>query len=348
VRAVVFDQLGDLPASGQLLLAGSDSFALSACWLAATEAAALPAGAKPVLVLCGETALFPMMAAGGQLLTMTTPYSWAFAPIAAVPADSPALAAAAAAFGGVCRRWPVVRIEALDAAWPGLPALVRGLRQAGLVVRRFEHFGNWHEPIGGRGWAAYLRDRPGALREVLRRRTRDGGATLRYEMIDSPADIERGIAVYEQVYARSWKVAEPHPEFGPTLMRAAAAEGALRLAVLWQQETPVAAQYWVLRGGTATVLKLAHDEAARALSPGTLLTAWAIRGLIERDGIAQLDFGRGDDPYKRLWASERGQRIGLLAGAPWRPAGLAAIGRQMLGELRRYIVRRATARDATS
>ena len=37
---------------------------------------------------------------------------------------------------------------------------------------------------------------------------------------------------------------------------------------------------WVLAGGTATVLKLAHDEAARSRSPGTVLTAAMIRGLL--------------------------------------------------------------------
>ena len=48
--------------------------------------------------------------------------------------------------------------------------------------------------------------------------------------------------------------------------------------------------------GTATVLKLAHDKAFDRASPGTVLTGFAIRTLMENDGIGMLDFGRGDDP----------------------------------------------------
>ena len=81
----------------------------------------------------------------------------------------------------------------------------------------------------------------------------------------------------------------------------------------------------MVAGGTATVLKLAHDEAARARSPGTVLTALMIRALLERDGVAELDFGRGDDAYKSLWAGRRRQRIGVLLVNPRRPLGLLAL-----------------------
>ncbi len=322
-RAQIVARIAELP-DGTVF--GDAGFGTSRTWFATTEAAALPQGAEAAYVLCGGAAV-PMLRQGARLSSMTTPYSWIFQP--ALPDAS--------AFARICRRFAVTTIEAVDEAWTGLPPMEASLRAAGLIVRRYAHFGNWQEPIGGRGWTSYLSDRPGRLREVLRRRGRDAGDTMRMEMIAAPEDVPRGAAVYEAVYARSWKVPEPYPHFGPLLLRAAAAEGALRLAIAWRGDVPLAAQYWMLSGGTATVLKLAHDEAARALSPGTLLTAWAVRWLIERDGVARLDFGRGDDGYKQLWAGERRQRIGLLAGAPWHPLGALAIGRQVLGAARRHI-----------
>jgi CelD/BcsL family acetyltransferase involved in cellulose biosynthesis len=82
------------------------------------------------------------------------------------------------------------------------------------------------------------------------------------------------------------------------------------------------------------VLKLAHDERDRAASPGSLLTEAMLRFLIEQEGIASFDFGRGDDAYKRLWAGERRQRLGLLV-ADWRhPRGLAALLRHQAGRMR--------------
>ena len=84
----------------------------------------------------------------------------------------------------------------------------------------------------------------------------------------------------------------------------------------------------------ATVLKLAHDDAWRALSPGTVLTAHMIRGLLGEQ-VTELDFGRGDDPYKQLWANRRRQRIGVLLADPRQPRGLAALLRHDAGTVLR-------------
>jgi CelD/BcsL family acetyltransferase involved in cellulose biosynthesis len=141
-----------------------------------------------------------------------------------------------------------------------------------------------------------------------------------------------GIAAYDHVYARSWKEEEPFPGFGPALLRAAAAAGVLRLGVLRRAGVAVAAQYWTVTGGTATLHKLAHDEAARSLSPGTVLTALMVRHLLEHDHVGELDFGRGDDGYKAGWTGARRQRIGVLLCPPWHSAGAAALARHLLGQ----------------
>lgn len=315
--------LDELPPHAAALIAED------APWFRATEAAALPFGARAHYVF-GAGAVMPMWVQSGRLRSMTTPYTWNYAPAGDIGPE-------ALAFARHCRRFPVTTLEAIEETAFWLPSLEAAMRRAGLVVSRFAHFGNWSEALAGRDWAAYLAARPGRLREVLRRRSRDAGSRLRHEIIASPAGIARGIAAYEQVYASSWKVPEPYPEFGPTLLRHTAAAGSLRLALLWQDDVPIAAQYWLLRRGVATVLKLAHDEAYKPLSPGTLLTAWTIRHLIEADGIEALDFGRGDDPYKRMWATHRRQRIGLVAATPWRAAGLFAILRQAAGAAARRL-----------
>lgn len=344
----VLHTLEALPADcAPLFAAGAQrSFHLGRPWFATVLAEAMPADARALFVLCRSGAaadsppcvLWPLRtrAGGARLEALSCLYACLYQPLAVPAATAAELFAAGQAFGRFCRGWSGLRLDALDAGWPGLPPLLAGMRAAGLAVLRFDHFGNWYEPVAGRSWAEYLAARPGALRETIRRRLGQAGRDRRVglDMIaGSGAALEAGIAAYETVYAQSWKAREPFPGFSAALMRAAAATGALRLGLLRLDGRPVAVQYWVVAGGVATLLKLAHDEAARARSPGTVLTAAMIRHLLEREQLAELDFGRGDDAYKALWGSRRRQRIGVLLANPRRPAGLLALGRHALGRL---------------
>ena len=197
-------------------------------------------------------------------------------------------------------------------------------------MQRFDHFVNRYEPIAGRRWADYLNDRPGALRETVRRKLKRCARETRLETFAGQPQLERGIEAFESVYRASWKQPEPFPRFNAALMRDAAGRGALRLGVLWAGDLPAAAQFWIVADGCATVVKLAHDEGFRPLSPGTVLTAMMVRHLLDEERIESLDFGRGDDPYKALWTTQRRQRIGLLLMNPRRPSGLLAIARGVL------------------
>lgn len=309
-------------------------------WYAASEQALRP-GARAEYALVSDAgrpvALVPLQAGpGGALTSLTTPYTVLFQPLLAANADP---AAIGAALGRHLRRRPVTVLEAMDPAWPHFAPLLAGFRAAGLVAATFDHFGNWHEPAAGPGWPAYLAARPGALRETIRRRgraaARDG--TVRFEVLRDAEGLDAALAAYEAVYARSWKVPEPHPAFNAALLHGMAGQGAMRLGVMWQGDTALAAQYWTVQDGVATVLKLAHDDAAKALSPGTLLTAHMIRTMLEANEAATLDFGRGDDPYKRQWAGQRRQRTGVLLANPWRIGGAVALGRHYAGTLRRRL-----------
>ncbi len=95
----------------------------------------------------------------------------------------------------------------------------------------------------------------------------------------------------------------------------------------------MAVQFWVVHREWAAVLKLAHDEAVKAFSPGTVLTALMIEHLLTYDNITNLDFGRGDDAYKLGWTEARHQRVGVLLANPTRIKGVAAIARHAAGLL---------------
>lgn len=310
-------------------------------WYKATVEAALPPGSKArfIQVLEGgePVAVFPMLQTGNALASLSTPYTILWSPLLAPGLAAGRIAAAGAAFAETCKRHGTVRLDAIDAQAPWVAPVAEGIRTAGLRILPFDHFGNWQADLQGLDWAGYLAGRPGALREAIRRRSaklmRDEGAVL--TVTEGGPGLDRAIAAFEAVYAKSWKDPEPSPAFNATLARACASEGSLRLGILSLAGEVLAAQLWVVMRGTATVLKLAHDEAAKARSPGTVLTALMIRRLMVQDRATTLDFGRGDDDYKQLWTDSRRQRVGWIIANPLSVAGAGAIVRAWAAERRR-------------
>lgn len=327
---------------------GAGDLFASRLWYDTTLAHALPAGAEPFLAATSSV-LVPLLRTGGRLRNLATDYSLSWRPLTAPGIGAAALQEAGRALGRLLRFGPPVLLDMLDPCSPDLAPLLGGLRAARLRAARFDHFGNWHEVFPADiTWPAYLAARPPALRTTINRKLARAGREMRFERITAPGPaLEAGIAAYEDVRARSWKPHEPFPHFDAALMRALAAQGALRLGVLRARarDRPVAAQYWAIdRGGArALLLKLAHAEESRAASPGTALTAMMIRLLFEEDGVRELDFGRGDDPYKQLWVSRRRQRVGFVLADPLHPMGLLALARQAAGRARRRILRRGGA-----
>ncbi|MGE0418946.1 MAG: GNAT family N-acetyltransferase [Acetobacteraceae bacterium] len=271
---------------------------------------------------------------------MTTPYTCVYKPVLTADLSERNLQAVARALGAYLGRSGLVRVDALPIEWPMLSSFVAGLRDSGLRVLPFDHFGNWYEDVADDRWDAYLAARPGALRETIRRRLRraDRLASARFTLLDAPGDVAGGVSAYEAVYERSWKEPEPFPRFNGTLMHAFAQDRTLRLGLWFVDDAPAAAQFWVVRDGYATVLKLAHDEAFKAHSPGTVLSSLMIRHLLDRERVRTLDFGRGDDPYKQGWVGSRRQRIGLMLANPWSAAGQAAILRATLARARNRLL----------
>ena len=320
--------------------AAAGGFFASRLWYDTLLRHALAPGEQALCLRAGAVTL-PLLRRGGRLSNLAGPYTLDWRPLAAPGTDATALREAGRATAAWLRARPPLLLDTIDPALPLLAPWLAGLRVGGVAALRFDHVLNWHEDLpGDSGWAAYLAARPPELRTTIRRRTARCLRAMDFACLAAPGPaLEAGIAAYEAVRAASWKPEEPFPALDGALMRAAAAAGLLRLGLLTRRSdgAPIAAQYWVLdRGGRrATVLKLSHVEAERQASPGTALTALMIERLLDGDGVRALDFGRGDDPYKRLWVATPRRRIGLVLASPLHPAGLAAIARQGLGRLRR-------------
>lgn len=239
-------------------------------------------------------------------------------------------------FAEIAREKPLpdsVLLPGLDPDDFRFAAALAGLKQAGFLARPYFCWGTWYETTSGKDFDAYLAARPSALKNTWRRKLAALEKSHPIEFRTS-GDVERFVLDYEAVYQRSWKTPEPFPEFLPALMRVAARKDALRFGVLEAGGKPVAAQFWILWKKRAIIYKLAYDENWSAFSPGTVLTFHMIRHVLEHDRPDEINFGRGDDDYKKLWMSARRERWGIEAANPRSLRALPRSTRLAAGMLR--------------
>ncbi|MBL8470458.1 MAG: GNAT family N-acetyltransferase [Rhodocyclaceae bacterium] len=226
-----------------------------------------------------------------------------------------------------------MRFAPLDPASYATAALRTALQASGWVTFGYFGFGNWYLPVTG-NYQAYFDSRDAKVRHTIQRRGRkflaEGGWL---EVISGGDRLEAGLEAYKSVYAASWKLAEPHPEFIPGLVRMLAQTGRLRLGIAWLRDKPVAAQIWVFNHGKAGIYKVGFDEAYAAFSPGTLLTAHLMELAIDREKVHEVDYYIGDDPYKTTWMTHRRERWGIVAYNPRHLTGAWRAGREIAGRV---------------
>jgi Acetyltransferase (GNAT) domain len=260
-----------------------------------------------------------------RLVSLTNAYSVEHGILAAPGADLGAgIGAIVGAMLDEYPRWDAVALEELDPRAPSFRAAIAALRSAGLFVECVFHSGTWYEDTAGMSFADYVAQRPAELRNTWRRKRRRlaAGDRLKTTFYAKSAGIEQAIADYQAIYAQSWKPAEMYPDFIPSLIRLAAAEGALRLGISTVDGVPAAAQFWIVWNGRAVIYKLAHDKRFDDFSLGTLLTMELVERVLAEDRPYEINFGRGDDPYKKLWLPRRRERWGIAAANPRTPRGL--------------------------
>ena len=207
--------------------------------------------------------------------------------------------------------------------------LVEGLRRAGWLASAEPAAGNWVARTDGQDFETYWARRPGKLRTTVQRKMKNGVLDIEiHGQFDANA-----WAAYESVYRASWKPQEGSFPFLRGLAEQEGAAGSLRLGIARKAGRPVAAQLWTIENGEATIHKLAYAEDAKALSPGTVL-GWAMfRHAIDEDRVRLIDYGTGDDPYKRDWMDERRQLWRILAYNPLSLRGLGGAARRSASRL---------------
>jgi hypothetical protein len=185
----------------------------------------------------------------------------------------------------------------------------------------------------GQDFTGYWSARPSRMRNSAERKAKAAALDIRIHTEFS----EDAWAAYESVYAGSWKPEEGSPDFLRALAEMEGAAGTLRLGIASKDGEPVAAQLWLTESRVATIHKLAYVEAAKSLSPGTILTMAMFRHALDVDKVNGIDFGLGDDAYKADWVDHSRPMYRLLAYDLLSLHGLWHAGRHAASKLVRRL-----------
>ncbi|MCR2833683.1 GNAT family N-acetyltransferase [Parerythrobacter lacustris] len=205
--------------------------------------------------------------------------------------------------------------------------LERAFRASGWHVERTQCDHNHVLEVGDRNFADYWATRPGQMRTTLKRKAKKVEVAILTDF-DAVAWTD-----YEAIYAESWKPEEGDPVLLRRFAEAEAAAGRMRLGIARHAGEPVAAQFWTVEDGTAYIHKLAHLEAMKHLSAGTTLSAALFERVIDVDQVALIDFGTGNDPYKRDWMELDRPRYRIDCLNPGNPRAWPALVKRLVRRL---------------
>jgi CelD/BcsL family acetyltransferase involved in cellulose biosynthesis len=353
-----YPALSALPETWRALVAQAEAtvqYDQTLTWFQVFEATALEKG-EIAEIVCVEDAerrplvCLPMKRPSGNRRTsssLSSYYTSLYSPLwVAPPKDA---AAARDALRAAMAGCDVIRFEPLASDDSSTQALIAAFSSSGYVSQGYFKFGNWYLEVGGRSFADYFKALPSQLRNTVTRKEKKLRAepNVTVEIVTDPARLGAGIEAYQEVYAASWKVPEPHPRFVPELLQAMAERGWLRLGVVKLGEEAIAAQIWIVKDGVASIFKLAYKEQHAKLSAGSILTTTLMRHVMDVDRVHTVDYLTGDDGYKRDWMSHRRERIGLVAANLRSVGGLLFAARHIFPTwIRRHLPQRAAAAAA--
>lgn len=297
-------------------------------------------GLTPLLAVAqeqsGQCAVLPLAQPAEMpraLAPLANWYSFTVRPVFSAGADAPRLLAALAR--DLAQKADRIVLAPVPNEQGEASALIAAFRAAGWYVAHAVCDTNHHLQVAGRSYADYLAARPGQLRTTLKRKAKKVRIAL-HDNFD-----EAAWAQYEAIYAQSWKPEEGSPAFIRRFAREEGRAGRLRLGLAYASlpesgsadEQPVAAQLWTVENGKAYIHKLAYVEAAKPLSPGTSLSAALFERVIDIDKVDEVDFGTGDDPYKRDWMESQRPRYRLEIHRKSAPSQWPAIGKAVAKRL---------------
>ena len=317
MQFVCFSDLDQLPNSANALFEQSakDNIFYSRQWFESLTTTALDCDQTMVLacVVAGNQvmAILPLMkGAGNAWYALKHRYTPHYSLLIADEEHEQVLACLAQGLGQL----PIngLLLEPVDENDSRLNGLMRAMEAAGFGCEYFFRHYNWVYRVQGQSYEDYMASRPAKLRNTIIRKKRKLEREHGYEIrLFTGDEVPQAMSDYYAVYNASWKANEQFSVLVDDMVRRFSRAEWSRLAVLYVQGQPAAAQLWFVHHGKASIFRLAYDETWRQYSPGSILTAYLMEYVLDIDRVEEIDFLTGNDPYKQDWMSARRERLAL-------------------------------------
>ena len=302
----------------------------SAPWLAGPAQAALQPGDQlHMQVVVDDTpparcvALLPAVYSrlygshpGARVLHFLQREEQPYQPIGAQVSDAHVAESAVRALAGRERPIDVVRASPLDPDHPFTPALAAALQRNGFWIQFYRHARSHFAAVAGLSFAAYLAQRPRALRESLELNTRllMQGGRGEFHFPCTPELVEDAWETFCLVISRAPAAdAADSLDYLREVLMTSAEAGLLRLGIFSLDGEPVAMQLWVIVGHKARCLRIWSAQGQRAFPVDDVLTQLVALCLLDGDHVEELEFGDVDEAFAADWATGVRDRLGLAA-----------------------------------
>lgn len=323
MKFILYSQWNQLPESADTLFAEAeqDSLFFSRVWLENLTTHVL-AEHQSILLACvvedeSLLAILPLMKDHeGHLSSLSNNFTTLFSVLISSLGQKDDILACLANGISTMPAQPI-RFEPIDANDGNMIRLRQSMESCGFQSHPYFRFYNWSHVLNGQSFDEYMAERPANLCNTIRRKQRKLEREHGYEIqlyknagIDQSLINER-LVDYDVIYQASWKTNEVFSNFTPGLVKSLAKLGWLRLAILYINAQPVAAQIWFVVHGKANIYRLVYDQDWKRYSPGSILTEYLMRYVIDTDKVSEIDFLTGNERYKQDWMTVRRERLGI-------------------------------------
>ena len=249
-----------------------------------------------------------------KLRSLTNFYTIEYGPVMNGPNADIGLKAIVSHISAERPRWDTIDFRNLQAA--DLRALTESMGSSEFAMHTWDQYKNWFLDVADRSFEQYYGQLSSKLRNTVARKCRKAEREHDLRLTIYPAvgvSLDEAITHFQKTYAESWKESEPFAEFMPSLFRICDENGLARVGMAWLDGQPAATQLWITDGNRSFIFKLAYDEKFKDLSIGSILSRALFAHAIDTDHVTEVDYGVGDEPYKRDWMSGSRQLTGLMA-----------------------------------